>query len=229
MATEIARILMRIQKHFAPTVHVLVPQMLFAYMVSSVAREVSSPSEVNKALFRNGVWSGTIAMTRMAKPEDLSALWPRRFDPGKLAGFVKVFGEGAWYIFAGHLPRLNAKPVADGVLWITIEEGEGKEAFYSIEVPEGVNVFYFLAGAYEGATQTAFRMLGEEERWISMWRPLPGGRGIHGFYALREIGAERIVEAAINADRDFFSTVSWEDSSRFAEELLGVKFPALSR
>jgi hypothetical protein len=70
-------------------------------------------------------------------------------------------------------------------------------------------------------------MLGEEENYLSMWRPLKSGDGIEGYYASREINANDIARICIDSNVDFFSIVSWEDSSLFAEQLLGLKIPPL--
>jgi hypothetical protein len=227
MSAEIARFLLRFQKMFQPTVHVLVPQVLFTYMVSDISQKSPSPSLANKELFRIGVWSGSIAMLKLAKPGDLASFWPKSFDAEKLSNFVRIFGSAAWYLFAGHLPKISTEKKLEKVLWIELREISGKESFYKIEVPEGINVWFFLAGAYEGATLTAFRMLGEEENYLSMWRPLESGDGIEGYYASREINPNDIARICIDSNVDFFNIVSWEDSSLFAEQLLGLKIPLL--
>lgn len=227
MSAEIARFLLRFQKMFQPTVHVLVPQVLFTYMVSDISRKNPSPSLANKELFRIGVWSGSIAILKLAKPSDLASFWPKSFDAEKLSNFFRVFGSAAWYIFAGHMPKISIEKKSEKILWLELRENPGKEAFYKIEVPEGINVWFFLAGAYEGATLTAFRMLGEEENYLTMWRPLKSGDGIVGYYASREINPGEIARICIDSNADFFSIVSWEDSSLFAEQLLGLKIPPL--
>jgi hypothetical protein len=196
-------------------------------MVSDIFQKNPSPSLANKELFRIGVWSGSIAMLKLAKPGDLASFWPKSFDAEKLSTFVRVFGSAAWYLFAGHMPKISTGKKLEKVLWIELREISGKESFYKIEVPEGINVWFFLAGAYEGATLTAFRMLGEEENYLSMWRPLKSGDGIEGYYASREINANDIARICIDSNVDFFSIVSWEDSSLFAEQLLGLKIPPL--
>jgi hypothetical protein len=227
VSVEIAKALVRLRKMLQPTVHVLVPQVLFSYLISTVTRERRSPQEVNRELFRLGVWGGSLAMLKLAKPEELARFWPKSFDAGKLGGHIKLFGSAAWYIFAGHMPAIRTEARAPKLVWVNLEESPGKDAFYKVETPEGVSVWYFLAGAYEGATLTSFRMLGEEERFLAMWRPLPGRNGLEGYYALREVGSAEIARACVEADPEFFSVVSWEDSARFAEELLGVKIPPI--
>jgi hypothetical protein len=196
-------------------------------MVSDISQKNPSPSLANKELFRIGVWSGSIAMLKLAKPGDLASFWPKSFDAEKLSTFVRVFGSATWYLFAGHMPKVSTEKKLEKVLWIELREISGKESFYKIEVPEGIDVWFFLAGAYEGATLTAFRMLGEEENYLSMWRPLKSGDGIEGYYASREINANDIARICIDSNVDFFSIVSWEDSSSFAEQLLGLKIPPL--
>jgi hypothetical protein len=227
VSVEIAKALVRLRKMLQPTVHVLVPQVLFSYLISTVTRERRSPQEVNRELFRIGVWTGSLAMLKLAKPSDIARFLPDTFDADIIGDGIKLVGSAAWYIFAGHMPTIKTEIKAPKFLWINLMESPGKDAFYKIETAEGVNVWYFLAGAYEGAALTAFRMLRKEELYLAMWRPLPSGNGLEGYYALREVGSAEIARACVDADPEFFSVVSWEDSARFAEELLGVKIPPI--
>ncbi len=223
--SEVYKLVLRLQKAFTPTVHVLVAKVLFAYMVSRIARERGDPRAVNTELFRQGVWGGSLAMLNLAPVDSLRRLW--KPDPGGVKRFIEVFGSAAWHIFAGHVPSLRTE-VLDrrGIVWAEVEEVPGRDAFYKVEAPEGVNTFYFVAGAYEGATQTAYRLLGVEEQWVSMWRPLEG-RGICGFYARRDLDPREVEEVVRNRKPEFFDLISWNDSAAMLEETLGFSIPRL--
>jgi hypothetical protein len=227
MATEIAGMFLRLQKMFQPTVHVFVPQMLFSYMVSTVVKERPSPTEANRELFRLGLWGGSVAMLKFSKTINPKDIWPKSFDVGKFTSYAKLNHGGAWYLFAGHMPEINVEARGQKFIWITLRELPGKETFYKIETPEGVDVWYFLAGSYEGAALTLLRLVGEEEKYFTMWRPLPSRDGIEGFYAIRDLGPAEVIRTCNDLDPGFFKLVSWEDSAKFAEELFGIKIPLL--
>ena len=167
MAAEIASLLSRIQKAFQPTVHVLVPQMLFSYMISKVVKEHPSPVEANKELFKLGLWGGSVALLEFSKSIDLKKIWPKSFDFNKFSSYAKIADRGAWYLFAGHMPKINIEASGSKLIWVTLREDPRKEAFYKIEVPEGVSVWYFLAGSYEGSVLTLLRLVGEEEKYFT--------------------------------------------------------------
>jgi len=223
--SEIYKIALRLQKAFAPTVHVLVAKVLFTYMVTTIVRERKDPKAVNTELFRQGLWSGSLAMLNLAPVDSLKRLW--KPDPGGVARFIEVFGSAAWHIFAGHMPGLRTEVLDKrGVVWVEVEEVPGKDAFYKVEAPEGVDTLYFVAGAYEGATQTAYRLLGVEEQWLSLWRPLEG-RGICGFYARRDLDLKEVEEAVKRKKPGFFDLISWNDSASMLEETLGISIPRI--
>ncbi len=224
MSSAVLRFMVRLQKMYAPTVHVLVAKSLFAYMLERLLKEHREPEAVNRGLFREGVWVGSLAITKLASPAQL-----KRFRPGpdleRTRRGVELYGAAAWYIFAGHVPSVRTE-VADreGVIWIEIREDASKDAFYKIVVPEGVNTLYFVAGAYEGATATAFRLVGVEGEWFNMWRPLGGG-GICGFYAPQSLAPSRVAEVVRSRSPEFFRVVSWDDSARFLRELINFEIP----
>jgi hypothetical protein len=221
--SEVYKIAFRLQKAFTPTVHVLVAKVLFTYMVTTVVRERRDPRAVNAELFRQGIWGGSLALLNLAPADTLRRLW--KPEPSGVAKFIEVLSSAAWYIFAGHMPSVRTEVLDErGIVWVEVEEAPGKDAFYKVEVPEGVNTLYFVAGAYEGATQTAYRLLGVEGQWLSMWRPLDTG-GICGFHARRDLDPREVIEAAKRKRGSFFDLISWNDSASMLEEVLGVSIP----
>ncbi|MEM0335770.1 MAG: hypothetical protein QXT33_05160 [Thermofilum sp.] len=225
MSSEIAKLALRFQKMMFPTVHVLVPKVLFTYLVSSVLREHGDPADANRELFKHGVWSGSTALLHLSSPSALRSLWPKDGRAEGVQRFIEVYGQAAWNIFAGYLPRVSTEAVDKrGFVWALIEENPDKAAFYKVATPEGVDPLYFIAGAYEGATLTAFRLLEVEREWYSMWRPVKGG--IAGFYARKTLQVAEVVNYATRRNPSFFELVKWGDSALFAAELLGYEVPS---
>lgn len=224
MSSEIAKLALRLQKMLVPTVHVLVPKVLFTYMVSTIVREQGKAESVNRELFRQGVWSGSTALLNLTSPSALRGLWPKEGHVKGVQRFIEVYGSAAWNIFAGYLPRVATEAVDErGFVWARIVENPEKDAFYKVTTPEGVNTLYFIAGAYEGATLTAFRVLGVEREWYSMWRPTRDG--IAGYYARNTLQPAEVKGYVSQREPAFFSLVKWEDSVAFASELIGYEIP----
>lgn len=223
MSFELAKLALRLQKTSAPTVHVLVPKFLLAHTLAQIVRERGEPAAVNKELFRLGILLGSLAVTKLASPASLRRFWPPKADAVRVAKFVKLLGGAAWWTLAGHIPSVKADAVdRRGLVWAEVREAPRRDAFYKIAAPQGVNVLFLMAGAYEGVVQEAFRAMNVEGEWHSFWRPL-GGEGVCGFCAHRSVPAAEVIEAAEARREDFFKTVSWSDSAVYLEELLGAR------
>lgn len=224
MSRELAKLAFRLQKAFAPTVHVLLPKILFTIMVSQIAKGEEDAISACRELFKQGVWAGSIAVANLASSASLRRFWPEKPDPRAVADYAEVFGRALWQIFVGHAPRVKTAVLDErGLAWVEFEEAGG-DAFYKIIAPADVNTAFFVAGMLEGAFQTAFRVVEAEAEWFSMWRPLDG-EGVCGFLANRSLSTTEIERAVESKKPGFFRVVDWEQSLALAKDLLGAGVP----
>ncbi|RLE93320.1 MAG: hypothetical protein DRN04_07525 [Thermoprotei archaeon] len=221
----------KLQKKFAPTVHVLIAKLLFTMFLAEVQGRLSSPDEINKELHKYGAWIGSRCMAQLAKPEDLEKIHPRNQEPCKVARGMSLYGRLAWYLFAGHLPTLETEIIEaeKGVLIKGVLKPDPEKDYFikGVVSMKGVNLFYFTSGAYEAAAQMGFKMLNIDNLWWSVWRPLEGEEGLIGFYVWRRVPVEKAVEVIEKNAPWFFKTVSLEDSAKFLREYLGASIPVL--
>lgn len=221
MSREMAKLAFRLQKAFAPTVHVLLPKVLFTSLVAQLVKESGDSLSACRELFKRGVQAGSLAVTSLASAASLKRFWPDKDDPRSVASYAELVCEAFWQIFVGHKPRVKASVLDErGLVWVEIEAAG--DAFYNVVAPPGVNTLYFVAGMLEGAFETMFSIIGVEREWRSMWRTLDS-RGVCGFIAGRGVPqpvAERLVEAR---QPSFFRLIDWGQSVAIAEEMFGIE------
>jgi len=219
----------KLQKKFAPTVHVLIAKLLFTMFLGELQTRLSSPEEINRELHKYGVWIGSRCMAQLAKPEDLEKIHPRDQEPHKVARGMSLYGRLAWYLFAGHLPTLETEVIETengAVIKGVLKPDPEKDYFIrGVVSMKGVNLFYFTSGAYEAAAQMGFQMLNIDNLWWSVWRPLKQEEGLVGFYIWRKVPVEKAVKIIEENAPWFFETVSLEDSAKYLKEYLGVSIP----
>lgn len=225
MSRELAKLAFRLQKAFAPSVHVLVPKILFTMVVSQIAKDKEDAISACRELFKQGVWAGSIAATHLASSASLKRFWPEKPDPRAVADYTEVLGCALWQIFVGRTPRARTAVLDEkGLAWVEFEEAPGEDAFYKIIAPSDVNTVFFVAGMLEGAFQTVFRIVEAEAEWFSMWRPLDG-EGVCGFLAKRSLSPTDVEREIESRRPGFFRIVDWGQSLALARDLIGSTIP----
>ncbi|MEM0459710.1 MAG: hypothetical protein QXZ31_07550 [Thermofilaceae archaeon] len=223
MSRELAKLGFKLQKAFAPSVHIIVPKILFTLVVKEVVKEKGDEVSACKELFRQGVWAGSLAVTNLASLASLMKFWPGKDDPHGVAGYAEMIGGAFWRLFVGHGPRVKTEVLDDkGLVWAEVTEAPGADAFYKVIAPAGVDTLFFVSGMYEGAFQTILNLVGAAGGWIAMWRPL-GSRGVCGFLGKLDLPpseAAKLIEAKCPS---FFRIIDWDQSVAFTNELLGVE------
>ena len=212
----------RLGRALAPAPHALVPKVLFAHVVAEVAARCGNPAEVNRELHKLGVGAGDLVAVTRAAMTHLKRVWPPDGDPRRVAEFSKLAFPSAWLTVTGRKPETSVEVRDGGLVWMELREKPGEDAFYKIVAPEGVNPLCFVAGVLEGYAQTVLRVVGAG--WFSLWRPLERA-GVRGFLSSSAKPAEEVARAVKARAPDFFRNVSWEDSARALEEVLGVRVP----
>lgn len=212
----------RLGRALAPVPRTLVPKVLFAHVVAEVAARCASPAEVNRELHRLGIGAGDIVAVTQATLTLLNRAWPPDGDPRRVAEFSKLVFPDAWLALGDREPEARVEVAEGGLVWVELGEGPGGDALYKIATPEGVNPLYFAAGVLEGCAQVILGAVGSG--WFSFWRPL-GQAGVCGFLSSSARPAEEVARAVGARAPNFFRDVSWEDSAKALDEVLGARVP----
>lgn len=220
-------ILARFQKALGtPTVHVIIPRLLLALLVAETRRRIEDPVQLNRELHKYGVWVGSRCMATIAKRKDLEKVHPKDQNPKGTAFGMSVYSKIAWYIFAGHFPRVETEIIkldrGHMIKAVLTPDPNKDHIFKGVVSVRGVDTMYLASGAYEAATTFAFKVLEIEKLWVALWRPLQDREGLVGYYIWHEAPFDQAVEKIKSGYPGFFNTVSLEDSSSFLKEYLGV-------
>lgn len=207
---SIVRAIVRRRMRGIKKVSIVVPEIFFAYIVRDMWSKYRDPEVVNRELYRMGAWVGPQALYRLADPASLERLFPADGNLEGVANYMELMAAIAFEVYCAVKPTVTVQIVEkdEKVVYGVLEMPEGEDSFFTeIDAPEGVNPLFFVAGAYDTATQAAFAAMERAKGFYGFWRP-KGERAMAGFYIPPRAEFEKALKTIEEVEPKFFKTIT---------------------